>query len=66
MNRKTRKMINPCFGTGEFNKDNSICKKCQHYKSCEKEQRTNYEPLYPPFNPRWANIRKKYRVTPLK
>ena len=61
MNRKARKDLKSCFGTKEFSTKSFICKKCQHFKACAKEQRTEYPPLEPPFNPRWANTRKEYR-----
>jgi len=61
MNRKSRKILRECFGTEEFSEKSFICKKCQHFKPCQKEQRTNYPPLEPKFNPKWANTRKKYR-----
>jgi len=61
MNRKTRKALTPCFGTKEFNENSDICKRCQHYKACKKEQRTDYPELDTAFNPRWFIIKKKYR-----
>ena len=50
MNRKQRKQLRSCFGTNEFNTNNQICKRCQHFKMCGKEQRTSYPSLETPVH----------------
>jgi len=61
MKRKYMKQLKHCFRTNQFNKNNKICRKCQFYTKCKKEQRTEYKPIELIPHPKYGKIPKKYR-----
>lgn len=46
------KKLKRCFGTKKLDKLDA-CKRCQFHKKCEKEQRTDYQPLESKPHPKY-------------